>query len=169
MVHHHIYTHKEHLQRIALKPIYPNHPNIYIYYRPWNNPLTAHTLRFSPEPKSSFRLHKLGSRPNRTPQRHPISNHFGAPEPNTHDCILYNHFRFSPEHPRLSAGVSGVPLQAGLALENSLHDFPVSPADITQNRCMSPARAVFFTPTSDTNYAVCERCLFRLKKHMKSS
>ena len=44
------------------------------------------------------------------------------------------------EHPVLSAGVSGVPLQAGLAPGNSLHDFPVSPADITQNRCIGPAR-----------------------------
>ena len=54
------------------------------------------------------------------------------------------------EHPVLSAGVSGVPLQAGLAPGNSLHDFPVSPADITKNRCVGPARAVVFTPTSDT-------------------
>ena len=52
--------------------------------------------------------------------------------------------------PVLSAVVSGVPLQAGLAPGNSLHDFPVSPADITQNRCVGPDRAAVFTPMSDT-------------------
>ena len=41
----------------------------------------------------------------------------------------------------LSAGVAGVPLQAGLAPGNSLHDSPVSPADITPNRSIGPARA----------------------------
>ena len=33
------------------------------------------------------------------------------------------------------------PLQAGLAPGNSLHDYPVSPAGITQNRSIGPARA----------------------------
>ena len=41
----------------------------------------------------------------------------------------------------LSAGVSGVPLQAGLAPGNSLHNSPVCPADITPNRSIGPARA----------------------------
>ena len=123
-------------------------PTLYIYYRPGNNRLSAHTLRFSPDPNSFFRAHKLGSRPNRAPQRHPLSNHFGS-RPNRTPMSVYSITTLvlaRSEHPVLSAGVSGV----GMAPRNSLHDFPVSPANITQNRCTGPARAVVFTPTSDT-------------------
>ena len=56
-------------------------------------------------------------------------------------CTVTTSVLARSERPMLSAGVSGVPLQAGLAPGNSLHDFPVSPADNTQNRCIGPARA----------------------------
>ena len=52
---HHTFIHGEHLQRVALKPIFPNHPNIiHTYYRPGNNRL-PHTQFGYPGPKSFFR------------------------------------------------------------------------------------------------------------------
>ena len=129
-------------------------------------------LRFSPEPKSSFRAHKLGSRPNRTPQRHPLSNHFNfGSRPNRSPMAVYcitTSVLARSEHPMLYAGVSGVPLQAGLE-GNSLHDFPIYAADITQNRCMSPARAVVFTPTSDILSMRLWALSLQAHKYMKSS
>ena len=48
-----------HLQRVALKPIYPNHPNIiYTYHRPGNNRLPRIQFGY-PGPKSLFRAHSL--------------------------------------------------------------------------------------------------------------
>ena len=62
----------------------------------------------------------------------------------------------------LSAGVSGVLLQAGLAPGNSLHDFSVSPVDITQNRCIGPARAGRVYPQMGLQLCDREHCHFRL-------
>ena len=102
---------------------------------------------------------------NRTPQRHPLYKHFGS-RPNRTPMSMYSiptsvlarsettSVLARSELPVLSAGGSGVPLQAGLAPGNSLHDFPVSPADITQNRCTGPARAGRLHPhVGHSNYA----------------
>ena len=63
---------------------------------------------------------------------------------------LTTSFLARSEHPVLSAGVLGVPLQAGLALGNSLHNFPVSTAYITQNRCIG---SQFHPHVGHSNYA----------------
>ena len=54
---HHTFTHGEHLQRVALKPIHPNHPNItYTHHRPGNN-CPPRTQFGYPGLKSLFRAH----------------------------------------------------------------------------------------------------------------
>ena len=121
------FIHGEHLQRVALKPIYPNHPPFtHIYYRPRNkrlprtqvgsrpnrSPSSAHTVRFSPEPKSIFRAHssvlartevhlprtQFGSRPNRSPlSAHTVRFSPGPKSPfRAHSSVLAR-----TEHPRL--------------------------------------------------------------------
>ena len=54
---HHTFIHGEHLQRVVLKPIYQNHPNIiHTYHRPGNNRLPRIQFGY-PGPKSFFRAH----------------------------------------------------------------------------------------------------------------
>ena len=135
-----------------ISPVYPNHPNITINIIIRGITVFPRThFGSSPNRTPSFRAHNsVVSEPNT--QRHPLSNHFGS-RPNRTPMAVYciNTLVLArTEHPALSAGVSGVPLQAGLTPGNSLHDFPVSPADITKIGYVCPARAFVLTPTSDT-------------------
>ena len=131
-----MYTVGEHLQRIALKPSIPKSSQHYItHYRPRGITVFPHTHFGSHSNRTpSFRAHNsVVSEPNT--QRHPLYKHFGLPKPNTQRCLQ---------------GSQESPLQAGLAPGNSLHNFPVSSADITNIGSGCPARAGVLTPTSDT-------------------
>ena len=87
-----------------------------------------------PQNVGSERGTQFGSRPNRT--EHPRL------------YLITTSVLTRSEQLMLSAGVSGVPLQAGLAPGNSLHDSPVCPADITPNRSIhvGPARVGHLHP-----------------------
>ena len=120
-----MHTVGEHLHKIALKPsIHESSHNITLYTFVWG--ITVF-------PRTHF-----GSRPNRTPSFRAHNSVLARTE--HPEAFTYTHFGSRTEHPELSAWISGVPLQAGLALGNSLLDYPVFPADIGTIGSGCPAR-----------------------------
>ena len=113
------YTGGEHLQIIALKP--STHDS--------SHNITLQSLvRGTVFPRTHF-----GSRPNWTPRGTSVLTRTEHSIFRAHCAVLARSdtsVLARTEHPAMPAGISGVPLQAGLAPGNSILDYPVFPAGI---------------------------------------